>query len=95
MGPRARSLRPQPQVALARRSLALPASLPAARAAKAEFRADCRLDKRVAQDPIVHPGKHRAGHLHDFFGRCDPAADRSRYWIPTLFVGERRQRESR
>jgi hypothetical protein len=68
---------------------ALLATLPAAASAKAEFRADCRLDKRVAQDPIVHPGKRRAGHLHDFFGRCDPAADRSRYWIPTLFVGTR------
>jgi hypothetical protein len=65
---------------------------PAAAPAKGEFRADCRLDKRVAQDPIVHPGKRRAGHLHDFFGRCDPSADRSRYWVPTLFVGRRHAR---
>jgi uncharacterized protein DUF1996 len=65
---------------------------PATASGKAEFRADCRLAKRVAQDPIVHPGKKRAGHLHDFLGRCDPAADRSLYWVPTLFAGTRRAR---
>ena len=79
-----------------RRALLLSAlavlALPAVAPAKGEFLADCRLDQRVAKDPIVHPGKPRAGHLHDFFGRCDPAADRSLYWVPTLFVGRRRAR---
>ena len=89
MGPRPRPLRPQPKVALA---LLIALLLPGVAHGKAEFRADCRLDERVAQDPIVHPGKRRAGHLHDFFGRCDPAADRSRYWVPTLFAGKRRLR---
>jgi hypothetical protein len=83
MGARTRPLRAKPAVAAA---LLLALLLPQTAAGKAEFRADCRLDKRVAQDPIVHPGKRRAGHLHDFFGRCDPAADRSLYWVPTLFV---------
>lgn len=35
---------------------------------KAEFLSDCRFDHRAAADPIVHPGRRRAGHLHDFFG---------------------------
>jgi hypothetical protein len=91
MGARARPLRAKPLVALAA-ALAALALLPGAAHAKGEFLADCRLDKRVAQDPIVHPGKRRAGHLHDFFGRCDPRADRSLYWVPTLFVGRGRTR---
>jgi hypothetical protein len=70
-------------------------ALPSAAHGKAEFRADCKLTQRVAKDPIVHPGKHRAGHLHDFFGGCDPAADRSRYWVPTLFVGRHHARAVR
>jgi hypothetical protein len=88
MGPRARPLRAKPAVAAALALLALP---PAAQA-KGEFRADCRLSERAARDPIVHPGMRRAGHLHDFFGRCDPAADRSLYWVPTLFAGRGRAR---
>jgi hypothetical protein len=88
MGARARPLRAKP---LAAALLALLA-LPGAAQAKGEFRADCRLAERAARDPIVHPGMRRAGHLHDFFGRCDPAADRSLYWVPTLFVGRERAR---
>lgn len=41
---------------------------PSAHAQKAEFLADCPFSHRAAADPIVHPGKRRAGHLHDFFG---------------------------
>ena len=41
---------------------------PPAAAQKAEFLADCPFSHRAATDPIVHPGKRRAGHLHDFFG---------------------------
>ena len=81
---------------MARRAVALALlaalALPALAQGKAEFRADCRLEARVAMDPIVHPGERRAGHLHDFFGRCDPAVDRSRYWVPTLFTGTQRVR---
>ncbi len=72
--------------------LGLALVVPAAHAQKAEFLADCPFSHRSAADPIVHPGKRRAGHLHDFFGRCDPAADRSLYWVPTLFAGTRRSR---
>ena len=35
---------------------------------KGEFLADCPFSHRVAADPIVSPGQHRAGHLHDFYG---------------------------
>jgi hypothetical protein len=71
---------------------------------RAEFLADCRLSHRAAADPIVHPGHRRAGHLHDFWGArrarraptsCAPRADRSRYWVPTLFAAGRAVRPSR
>jgi hypothetical protein len=35
---------------------------------KAEFLADCPFSHRLVADPIVFPGRTRAGHLHDFFG---------------------------
>jgi hypothetical protein len=35
---------------------------------KGEFLADCPFSHRVTTDPIVSPGEHRAGHLHDFYG---------------------------
>ncbi|MGI8754737.1 MAG: DUF1996 domain-containing protein [Acidimicrobiales bacterium] len=34
----------------------------------AVFTVDCRFSHRAPDDPIVHPGRAGASHLHDFFG---------------------------
>ncbi len=37
----------------------------------AVFTVDCGFSHRLADDPIVHPGRPGASHLHDFFGAED------------------------
>jgi Domain of unknown function (DUF1996) len=67
------------------------------------FNAPCRFSHRLADDPIVFPGKPGASHSHDFLGNsstnsrstpgslraspglCSNAADKSAWWVPTLY----------